>query len=103
MNFLRPLLAARFRLCRQFLLAIVAGLMWAADSTASGQTTFTLTAAANIYLEAFRAIEAEVTGKKQPKDLDFPTIDDGVYGMAFIETVVKSSKLGAKWVKFPKA
>jgi len=77
--------------------------MWAADSTASGQTTFTLTAAANIYLEAFRAIEAEVTGKKQPKDLDFPTIDDGVYGMAFIETVVKSSKLGAKWVKFPKA
>lgn len=62
-----------------------------------------LEAFANIYLEAFRAIEAEVTGKKQPKDLDFPTIEDGVYGMAFIETVVKSSKLGAKWVKFPKA
>lgn len=62
-----------------------------------------LEAFANIYLEAFRAIEAEVTGKKQPKNLDFPTIEDGVYGMAFIETVVKSSKLGAKWVKFPKA
>uniref|UniRef100_UPI00404B0D49 Gfo/Idh/MocA family oxidoreductase n=1 Tax=Cephaloticoccus sp. TaxID=1985742 RepID=UPI00404B0D49 len=61
-----------------------------------------LEAFANIYLEAFRAIEAEVTGKKQPKNLDFPTIEDGVYGMAFIETVVKSSKLGAKWVKFPK-
>jgi len=25
----------------------------------------------------------------------------GVTGMAFIETVVKSSRLGAKWVKFP--
>jgi hypothetical protein len=25
-------------------------------------------------------------------------IDDGVHGMAFIETVVKSSKLGAKWL-----
>lgn len=62
-----------------------------------------LEAFANIYLEAFRAIEAEVTGKKQPKNLDFPTIEDGVYGMAFIETVVKSSKQGAKWVKFPKA
>jgi len=62
-----------------------------------------LEAFANIYLEAFRAIEAEVSGKKQPKNLDFPTIEDGVYGMAFIETVVKSSKLGAKWVKFPKA
>ena len=62
-----------------------------------------LEAFANIYLEAFRAISAEVEGKRQPKDLDFPTIDDGVEGMAFIETVVKSSQRGAKWLKFPKA
>ncbi|HNC24639.1 MAG TPA: Gfo/Idh/MocA family oxidoreductase [Opitutaceae bacterium] len=62
-----------------------------------------LEAFANIYLEAFRAIAAEVEGKRQPKDLDFPTIEDGVEGMAFIETVVKSSKRGAKWLKFPKA
>ncbi len=62
-----------------------------------------LEAFANIYLEAFRAISAEVEGKRQPKDLDFPTIDDGVEGMVFIETVVKSSKRGAKWLKFPKA
>ncbi len=62
-----------------------------------------LEAFANIYLEAFRAIAAEVEGKRQPKDLDFPTIDDGVEGMAFIETVVKSSQRGAKWLKFPKA
>jgi len=61
-----------------------------------------LEAFANIYLEAFRAITAEVAGKRQPKDLDFPTIDDGVEGMAFIETVVKSSQRGAKWLKFPK-
>ena len=61
-----------------------------------------LEAFANIYLEAFRAIAAEVGGKRPPKDLDFPSIDDGVEGMAFIETVVKSSKLGAKWLKFPK-
>lgn len=61
-----------------------------------------LEAFGNIYREAFRAIEAEVTGSPQPKDLDFPTIADGVEGMAFIETAVKSSKLGAKWVKFPK-
>ena len=62
-----------------------------------------LEAFANIYLEAYRAITAEVEGKPQPKDLDFPTIDDGVEGMIFIETVVKSSKRGAKWEKFPKA
>ncbi|HKB91167.1 MAG TPA: Gfo/Idh/MocA family oxidoreductase, partial [Opitutaceae bacterium] len=61
-----------------------------------------LEAFGNIYQEAFRAIAAEIAGERMPKDLDFPTIDDGVYGMAFIETAVKSSKRGAKWVKFPK-
>jgi len=70
--------------------------------TPSGHPEGYLEAFANIYTEAFRAIRAEVSGKKQPKDLDFPTIADGVYGMAFIETTVKSSKLGAKWLKFPK-
>ncbi len=60
-----------------------------------------LEAFGNIYREAFRAICAEVTGRRPPKNLDYPTIDDGVEGMAFIETVVKSSQLGAKWVKFP--
>ena len=61
-----------------------------------------LEAFGNIYREAFRAIAAEVSGQPLPKDLDFPTIDDGIEGMAFIETAVKSSKLGAKWVKMPK-
>jgi len=60
-----------------------------------------LEAFGNIYREAFRAIAAEVAGKRRPKDLDFPTIDDGVYGMAFIETAVKSARRGARWVKFP--
>lgn len=62
-----------------------------------------LEAFGNIYLEAFRAISAEVAGKPLPQDLDFPTIDDGVQGMLFIETTVKSAKAGARWVKFPKA
>ncbi|MDD2762956.1 MAG: Gfo/Idh/MocA family oxidoreductase [Opitutaceae bacterium] len=60
-----------------------------------------LEAFGNIYREAFRAIAAEVEGRPLPKDLDFPTIDDGVIGMAFIETAVKSSRLGARWVQFP--
>ncbi|KAB2643761.1 MAG: Gfo/Idh/MocA family oxidoreductase [Verrucomicrobia bacterium] len=59
-----------------------------------------LEAFGNIYREAFRAIDAEVNGKAIPKDVDFPTIDDGVEGMVFIETAVKSSALGAKWLKF---
>jgi predicted dehydrogenase len=57
-----------------------------------------LEAFANIYAEAFRGIAAEAEGKKVPRDLDVPTIDDGVEGMAFIEAVVKSSRLGARWV-----
>jgi predicted dehydrogenase len=61
-----------------------------------------LEAFGNLYAEAFRAISAEVQGKPLPKDLDFPTIDDGVKGMAFIETLVRSARAGARWVKFPK-
>ena len=58
-----------------------------------------LEAFGNIYREAFRAIGAEVEGRKVPRDVDFPTIDDGVEGMAFIEAVVRSNRLGARWVK----
>lgn len=61
-----------------------------------------LEAFANIYCEAFRAIAAEVEGRKQLANLDFPTIEDGIDGMVFIETVVKSAKRGARWVKFPR-
>jgi predicted dehydrogenase len=57
---------------------------------------------ANIYLEAARAIEAEVEGKPIPSDVDFPTVEDGVMGMAFIATAVKSAKNGAVWTKFEK-
>ncbi len=70
--------------------------------TPSGHPEGYLEAFGNIYQDVFRAIRADVSKKKLPRDLDFPTIDDGVQGMAFIETVVKSSKLGAKWVPFPK-
>jgi predicted dehydrogenase len=73
----------------------------AATRIPSGHPEGYLEAFANIYRDAFRAIEAEVAGERLPGNLDFPTIDDGVTGMVFIATVVKSSKLGAKWVKFP--
>jgi len=59
-----------------------------------------LEAFGNIYREAFKAIDAEVNGKPIPKDIDFPTIEDGIEGMVFIDTAVKSSALGAKWLKF---
>jgi predicted dehydrogenase len=55
---------------------------------------------ANIYLEAVAAIRANIAGKRGT--FDFPTVDDGVEGMAFIETCVKSAKSGGKWTRFPK-
>jgi len=55
---------------------------------------------ANIYLEAIAAIRANLAGKRVAGD--FPTVDDGVMGMAFIETAVKSAASNAKWTKFPK-
>ena len=58
---------------------------------------------ANIYRAAATAIADAVSGRKAPKNgYDFPTVDDGIAGMAFIETVVKSSERGAKWLKFPR-
>ncbi|TVP75546.1 MAG: gfo/Idh/MocA family oxidoreductase [Puniceicoccaceae bacterium] len=61
-----------------------------------------LEAFANIYKEAVRAMREAVKGKqKANKAYDFPTIDDGVYGMAFIETTVRSASSKQKWTKFP--
>jgi len=56
---------------------------------------------ANVYLAAAAAIADAVDGKPAQEDYGFPTIDDGVIGMAFIETCVKSSQSTEKWVKFP--
>ena len=68
----------------------------------SGHPEGYLEAFANIYQEAMRAIAAEVAGRRPPAELDYPTIDDGVEGMVFIEAVVRSARRGARWVKFPK-
>ncbi|HEX5665101.1 MAG TPA: Gfo/Idh/MocA family oxidoreductase [Xanthomonadaceae bacterium] len=57
-----------------------------------------LEAFANLYREAFRAIAAEVAGEPPPDHPDFPGIDDGVAGMAFIEAAVASARQGAAWV-----
>ncbi|MEI6108109.1 MAG: Gfo/Idh/MocA family oxidoreductase [Opitutae bacterium] len=57
---------------------------------------------ANVYRAAATAIADAVAGHQPPKaGYDFPTVDDGLAGMAFIEAAVKSSRQGAKWVKFP--
>ena len=54
---------------------------------------------ANIYSEVALAIKAAREGKKPPAECDFPTIVDGVKGVAFVEATVKSSKANGAWVK----
>ncbi|MDE3177234.1 MAG: Gfo/Idh/MocA family oxidoreductase [Pseudomonadota bacterium] len=53
----------------------------------------------NIYSEIALAIKAARTGAKPPEGVMFPTIDDGVKGMAFIEAAVKSSQANGAWTK----
>ena len=55
---------------------------------------------ATIYAEAARAIRAARKKNGKPaKDVVYPTIHDGVEGVAFVEACVKSSKKNAAWTK----
>jgi len=61
-----------------------------------------LEAFANIYRNFANHIRARLEKRELPKDdpaLDYPKIEDGVRGMAFIEAVVKSSSKNATWTK----
>ncbi|AKJ64391.1 Gfo/Idh/MocA family protein [Kiritimatiella glycovorans] len=55
---------------------------------------------ANHYVNFAEAIRAHAEGRNPSADgSDFPSVDEGVRGMRFIEAVVKSSQDGAVWVK----
>lgn len=55
---------------------------------------------ANIYLAAAQAISDRIEGKPVPEEgYDFPTVDDGVAGVAFIGACVESSAHNAAWTK----
>jgi predicted dehydrogenase len=54
---------------------------------------------ATIYTEAAAAIRAARHGKRPVNAVMFPTIDDGVKGVAFIAAAVTSSRRGGVWTK----
>ena len=71
--------------------------------TPAGHPEAFLEAFANNYTNFAETILAKIEGKKvDPLSKDFPSVQDGIRGMQFIETVVKSSKSKQKWTKFPK-
>ena len=60
-----------------------------------------LEAFGNIYRNFILTVSAKLNGETPtPEMLDFPTVDDGVRGMAFIDNVVASSASNEKWTKF---
>ena len=65
----------------------------------SGHPEGYLEAFATIYTEAAHAINAHKKGVAVDKAVIYPTIDDGVKGVAFVEACVASSKKNGAWVK----
>ncbi len=53
---------------------------------------------ANIYTEAWHAITAHRAGQPIPSDVVFPTVQDGLKGVRFIDACVRSSARNAAWV-----
>ena len=74
----------------------------AATRLPAGHPEGFLEACALRYRNFAAALEARLAGRDPTsEELDFPTIDDGVRGMAFIDAVVDSSKRGGVWTDFP--
>ncbi len=60
-----------------------------------------LEAFANLYRNFALTVRAKIDGE-QPKEewLDFPSVNEGIRGMAFITNVVASSQSNEKWMSF---
>ena len=67
--------------------------------TPSGHPEGYLEGFANIYTEIARAIRAARTDADLGPEVLFPTVEDGLAGMQFVEAAVKSSAKGGGWVK----
>jgi predicted dehydrogenase len=68
--------------------------------TPGGHPEGYLEAFANIYKNFALTLSARIDGKEpKPENLDFPGVEDGIRGMAFIDNVVASSNSSEKWTK----
>jgi len=69
--------------------------------TPAGHPEGYLEAFANHYRNFALCVQAQMNGEQPRAEwLDFPGIEDGVRGMAFIETVIESGKSKEKWIDF---
>jgi predicted dehydrogenase len=69
--------------------------------TPAGHPEGYLEAFANLYRNFALSIKADMEGKQVDKEsLDYPGIEEGVRGMAFVENVIASGKSDKKWTEF---
>ena len=68
--------------------------------TPNGHPEGYLEAFANLYMNFAKAVRDYKPGKKVDlAKYDFPDVEDGVRGMAFVDSVIKSSRANQKWTK----
>jgi len=69
--------------------------------TPGGHPEGYLEAFANIYKNFAMTLSTKLSGKEPTKEmLDFPRVEEGIRGMAFIDNVVASSQSDKKWTAF---
>lgn len=69
--------------------------------TPSGHPEGYLEAFANIYRNFGLTVQSRLAGTEAaPEWRDFPGVEEGIRGMAFVETVVKGSQSEQKWLDF---
>lgn len=68
--------------------------------TPGGHPEGYLEAFGNLYRNFAIALSAKIEGSEIPDWVDFPSVDDGIRGMAFINNVVASSQSNEKWTKY---
>ena len=67
--------------------------------TPSGHPEGYLEGFANLYSEAAAAINAKKNGGRVDANVIYPTVHDGVKGVAFVEACVASSRRNGAWIK----
>ncbi|WP_411273200.1 Gfo/Idh/MocA family protein [Daejeonella sp.] len=69
--------------------------------TPGGHPEGYLEAFGNLYRNFALALSARIDGTQaSPEILDFPSVEEGIRGMAFIDNVVKSNESSEKWIDY---
>ena len=74
---------------------------WASANTRTpaGHPEGYLEAFANLYRHFAAVLQARLAGEEpKPTDLDFPSVEEGVRGMQFIEAIVATKNSEQKWI-----